>query len=148
MGHIRLGLLPRTRQWRDVVAMIADSEGNAASVARSIAQAAQETLTQIEGDASVSYLYWALTRLTWHARGDNFCESLSREGIKFEAESNGIRFLSQIGQSVADEARSRGHNNAITELAVRAFRETLNNAVVSRSASLFGTTKETAQEAP
>lgn len=147
MGHIRLGLLPHTRQWREVAALIADGGGDAAAVARSIAQAAEHRLTQVEGDAGISYLYWALTRLTWHARGDDFREGLAREGISFGADANGIRLLSQLGQSVADEARRRGENSAVTELAVRAFRETLNKAVVSRSETLFGTTQETVQGA-
>lgn len=147
MGSIRLGELPHTRQWREVVALFATTRADAPVVAQAIARGAEERLKLLPGNRSVAYLYWVLTRLTWHARGSAFIPDLQRDGIVVSPETDGLRFIAQLSHVAAREAKNRGEPSAFTEIAVRAFRDTVHAAVLDRSQTLFGTSTETVQDA-
>lgn len=146
MGHIRLGQLPRTRRWRDVIDLLA-AGGSPEAVASAIAHAADDRLGKIGSDPGLGYLYWLLTRLAWHSRTDEFVAALRADGIELQGEADGLRLLSRVGQFAAREVRRQGQPNAISEIALRAFRETLSRVVEQRANTLFGTTGADVQSA-
>jgi len=147
MGHIRLGQLPRSRRWQYVIGLIAEGSAPAGAIAQAIAEAADARLLQVGKDPGVAYLYWLLTRVTWHARNDNFAEALRSDGIRVEGAPDGLRFLAEVGEAAAREVRHRGTTTAFTEIALRAFRETLGRAVEQRARTLFGVSGADVQRA-
>ncbi|MCC7106900.1 MAG: hypothetical protein IT307_17340, partial [Chloroflexi bacterium] len=67
MGHIRLGELPRTRKWNQVVELI-QQDGDAASVASAALDAAEDGFMEASKDEGVARVTWLLTQLPLAAR--------------------------------------------------------------------------------
>jgi hypothetical protein len=75
MGHIRLGELPRTRRWEQVVELI-KSDGSAAAVAAAALKAVEKGFQQAAEDEGVGRATWLLTQLPLAARNQNYLERL------------------------------------------------------------------------
>lgn len=136
MGHIRLGYLPRTRKWAHVISSLEVGDSGAAGVV--IAQAADDRLEKLGNDPGLAYLYWLLTRLTWHSRGEDFLGALRDEGIELGERIDGLQFLGRISQTAERGIRERSVPNALSHIALRAFSETVNREVLQRAGTLFG----------
>jgi hypothetical protein len=69
MGHVRLGVLPASRKWRQVVDEL--SLGAEVDVIAAAATEADETaLRAASGDPSFLHWFWLLTQVPLMARGD------------------------------------------------------------------------------
>ena len=62
MGHIRLGRLPATKKWRQVVALLSDNV-SLAEIAAASAEAAEASLAHARKDLALLYSFWLLTQL-------------------------------------------------------------------------------------
>jgi hypothetical protein len=80
MGHIRLGRLPRTRNWDQVVSLIS-SGGGAAEVALAAMWASRNGLKIGAADPTLIYSTWLLTQIPLAAKGGNFSEELRKRGL-------------------------------------------------------------------
>ncbi|MEY4949643.1 MAG: hypothetical protein RL698_1854 [Pseudomonadota bacterium] len=60
MGHLRLGELPRTRKWNDVVELV-KSEANIDLVAAAALDAAEKGLHKAADDEGLNRALWLLT---------------------------------------------------------------------------------------
>lgn len=78
MGHIRLGNLPRTRKWQQVVALIEGGAGTA-QIANATITAAEKGLKLAAEDKGLVETIWLLTQLPLAARSDNFAQALQSE---------------------------------------------------------------------
>jgi hypothetical protein len=145
MGHIRLAHLPRTRRWKGVIKALA--VGDVVAVGGAIARAADDRLAALANDPALAYLYWLLTRLTWHARSEDFLHALRADGINVGENVDGLRFLGRINQEAERGIRKRILPNALTHIALRAFNETVGGAVHQRAMTLFGVTGADVQRA-
>ena len=67
MGHLRLGRLPKTRLWREVVELLDTSSHDAEAIGRSVA-AADSRLRGLADDASLTYRFLLPTRIARAAR--------------------------------------------------------------------------------
>jgi hypothetical protein len=77
MGHVRLGVLPGSRKWRQVVEELrrgADLD----TVAASAADAAEASLQGASYDPAFLHAFWLLTQVPLAARGPAFAEDLRR----------------------------------------------------------------------
>ena len=80
MGHIRLGRLPATKRWQQVVALL--SEGaSVEQIAGASAEAAQSSLKHARDDTAVLQSFWLLTQIPLAARSPDFPHSLQRLGL-------------------------------------------------------------------
>ncbi len=140
MGHVRLGELPRTRKWHDVLGLLADSTSPPREVVLAVTRAADDRLRSLEHDPSLSYLYWLLARLTWLSRGEDFLAALRSEGITLPQHVSGLTFLAALGNLAAVEVKRRATPSLISELALRSFKEAVVKAVHDKANTLFGTT--------
>ncbi len=147
MGHIRLGELPRTRKWRDVVASIGDVSATSQDVVLAINRAADDRLRALEGDRALSYLYWLLARLIWLARTDTFLSDLEAEGVRVPERVSGLSFLGHLNEMAAREVRRRCTPSVFSELAVQSFKEAVGKAIYDGANTLFGTTLEDVRHA-
>ncbi len=62
MGHIRLGQLPRTRKWRDVVELVAVG-ADVSQVATATIRAADSAFTFVNNDSGYNQAVWLMTQL-------------------------------------------------------------------------------------
>ena len=79
MGHTRLGNLPRTRKWQEVVALIEGGAG-CAQVANATITAAERGLNLAAEDKGLVETLWLLTQLPLAARHDDFAGALRSVG--------------------------------------------------------------------
>jgi hypothetical protein len=143
MGHIRLGHLPRTRRWADVIAAL--GTGDAAEAGSAIARAADTRLARLGNDPGIAYLYWLLTRLTWHARSDDFLGALRADGIDLGDRIDGLVFLGRLRQVAERGVRERSTPNGLSFIALRAFNEAIARSVQERANTLFGVSGQDVQ---
>jgi hypothetical protein len=139
MGHIRLGKLPRTRAWDDVVALIAGG-ASAAKVAVATIRAAETGLRRAANDKGVVESVWLLIRLPHAAREATFAEGLR----SCDVEVAGEPCLMEVVGAVADALDARLPNNRgrtdLGEMAQAAAGEAVVRIVSPRAANMFGTT--------
>lgn len=147
MGHIRLGELPRTRKWGDVLTLLADGAPPPREVVLAVTTAAQDHLSPLDHDPSLHYLYWLLARVTWLSRRADFVAALRAEGVRLPATVSGIGFLATLGSLAGAEVKRRSPPTLLSELALRSFKEALTKAVHDRANTLFGTTLDDVQSA-
>ena len=83
MGHQRLGSLPRSREWQQVIALI--SEGaNVETIAAATSRAAEISMVDAGADPAVRYAFWFLTQIPLAARQDDFEPALRKLGVKVD----------------------------------------------------------------
>jgi hypothetical protein len=67
MGHIRLGRLPATKKWQQVVALLSDG-ASLEQIAGASAEAAEISLGHAQHDPALVQSFWLLTQLPLAAR--------------------------------------------------------------------------------
>lgn len=141
MGHIRLGNLPRTRKWQQVIGMLGEGTGMPALAAATM-DASQRGLQEASDDSALIYSFWLLTQLPLAARTDDFSGELKKRGLKVSAEPTLMEIVGAFTDAVDDYVGNRGCRTDLGELAQLAAAETLADFIGEKSRSLFDTTPE------
>ena len=147
MGHLRLGRLPKTRAWGEVVDLLETNVDNIPEVGRATLKAAEAQLKRLSADPVISYCFWILTRVTWFARGDDFAIRLTEIGVNPETASSAFTFISQLTDHVRTKAAEHPESGVFAEIASLALRQALAQTVAEHSRTLFGTNLEDIQRA-
>lgn len=147
MGHIRLGRIPKTKQWKNLFRLLEGSGVDPDALAREVSSAAQTTLLSSEANPAAHYCFWLLTRLAAASRAKDFCQELTKIGIKAEAARSGVELLAAISSASEKEVRRRGTGSVLDQVAELAFRETLSHRIAENSHGLFGSGIEEVQSA-
>jgi hypothetical protein len=137
MGHIRLGPLPATRKWNQIVKMIADGAG-AGQLATATVNAAARGLKAAVNDRGVLESVWLLIRIPLAARSNDFGSVLRTLGLDV-ADDPGLIDVA-VGYSVAVDAqlpKGAGRTD-LGEMAQAAGVETINATVGPHSQTLWG----------
>lgn len=147
MGHNRLGVLPRTQKWREVIEVVEDG-GSAAVVADATMDAAHDTFVAGATDPTLVHTVWLLTQLPDAARSDAFAEALRGLGIEVPAHASAIDIATALGTAVDQHVRSlEAPRSDLGEMARLAAVETLAGALRDPSPGLFGPDPDSAQKA-
>ena len=144
MGHIRLGKLPRTRRWKEVLDLIS-GDGSAAAVAGATLDAADEELSSAARDPGVLRSFWLLTQLPDAARSENFVEALRSLGLNVSNAPTTTEIATAFTEAVDRHVDSQRARTDLGEMAQMAAVETLANTLQERTVSLFGSTSEDVQ---
>jgi hypothetical protein len=144
MGHIRLGRLPETKRWEQVIALLRVG-GSIGDLAAATAHAAETELQSATSDPGLAYTVWLLTQLPLAARTPQFRERLAELGFEAGAEQSLLGLVA--GFSVAVDRNVAGRNNQtdLGELARQAAAESLSSIVSSGTQSLFDTSADDVQ---
>ena len=139
MGHIRLGRLPRTRKWQQVVGLLG---GNAplADVAAASAAAAESGLRLAHTDPALGHSFWLLTQMPLAARSGDFVASLDKLGVRAGAEHTIIAIVGAFSEAVDRHLRRIGGRSDLGEMAQLAAAESLSEVAARDLPSLFGPT--------
>jgi hypothetical protein len=71
VGHVRLGVLSKSRKWQQVVEQL-HLGADVTAVAASAADAAEATLQGASNDPAFLHAFWLLTQIPLAARGPAF----------------------------------------------------------------------------
>ncbi|MDB5311551.1 MAG: hypothetical protein JWO38_5753 [Gemmataceae bacterium] len=144
MGHIRLGPLPRTRKWAQVVALIRGGAG-AAQVATATAAAAEKAMLKAVHDPGVIETVWLLMQLPFAARSDEFTPALQDCGV-FVSDAPGLLEIVGAVTDAIDQTMPNCRNRTdLGEMAQMAAAETLIEVIGGRVRGLFDATSADVQ---
>lgn len=147
MGHTRLGSLPRSRKWKEVVGLVAAGAG-ADQIANAVIRAAETGLMAAAHHTGLVEALWSLTQITQAAREGDFVAGLRARGFDVPDSPSLPAILSAVSAAVDRSMPNNKGRTDLGEMAHSAAVETTNRIVTERiSSSLFGATAEDVQRA-
>lgn len=146
MGHIRLGDLPRTRKWSQVVGLIAGG-ASAAQVANATITAAERGLASASNDKGLVDTIWLLTQLPLAAKSDNFAASLRKCGLNVSDNPTLIEIVGALSDAIDHRLFNNKGRSDLGEMAQMAAAETISQVIGPRLPRLFGTTSDDVRDA-
>ena len=157
MGHTRLGAIPKTRKWNELIEQVAGlgRTGNVTVAAASIdaiaaqtLDAAQKGLDRAAHDSGVCYTFYLITQLALASRTSDWEGALGEHGIRLSQVSSVFDFTSEV-QDAIDRYISQNPSGAtdLSEIAQQSAGEAITSLAGSRTASLFGGSSADVQRA-
>jgi hypothetical protein len=146
VGHVRLGVLPKSRRWRQVIEQLRLG-ADVAEVAASAAEAAEASLQRASADPAFLHAFWLLTQIPLAARGPEFVSDLRRLGVEVSDKPSLMDVVAAFSAAVDKYARQRGGRTDLGEMAQLAAVESLTATVGPALPSLFGPRPEEVQRA-
>jgi hypothetical protein len=146
MGHTRLGSLPRTRKWQEVVGLIAIGAG-ADQIATAVLRAAEQGLVQAAHHKGLVEAFWSLTQLTAAAREKDFAAALRKRGFSVPDNPGLPAILAAVSDAIDQSMPNNRGRTDLGEMAQSAATETINRIVTERTSTLFSSTSEDVQRA-
>jgi hypothetical protein len=119
MGHIRLGALPKSRKWEQVVDLIAEG-ADVGRVAAASADAAEHGLERASEDQGLSHAFWLLTQIPQAARQTNFADQLRRLGLEVSGKPTLLEIVGAFSSAVDRHVRESGKRSDLGEMAQHA----------------------------
>jgi hypothetical protein len=136
MGHIRLGTLPHTRSWQEVISLLEHGAG-VEPIAKATIRAAEEELGKASKDAGVVETVWLLAHLPFAARAEHFEAALLRLGLKVPNEPGLMPLATAFTEAIdARLANNRGRTD-FGEMAQMAAVETLVGTLSQKTHGFF-----------
>src|SRR5207249_1111370 len=107
MGHQHLGVLPRSKDWQQVIALL--SEGaNLEDIAAAASRAAETSMIDASGDPAVRHAFWLLTQIPLASRRDDFERALRTLGLRVPAQPSLAEITSAMMDAI-DRAATGSH---------------------------------------
>ena len=108
MGHIRLGRMPTTRKWRQVVALLGEFEPSIADIAEAVEGASDRSLADAVKDPGFVEALWLMLKIPAAARSASFEEELAKLGITVPPDDHrpSCRFRQRPREGQAQERTS------------------------------------------
>ena len=144
MGHIHLGVLPRSRQWRQVVELLGSKATDDAVFAAS-AVAAERDLASATNDPVFIEAVRLLLMIPFAARADDFGAALRDIDLRVGATPDLFEISAATGARLDEVARSTGRRSDFGELAGRALIGTINDQIGQALPGLFEATDRDVQ---
>ena len=146
MGHVRLGNLPRTRKWQQVVGLIEGGAGTA-QIANATITAAEQGFRLAAEDKGLVETVWLLTQLPLAAKSDDFAGALRNAGLDVSDAPSLMEVVGAFADAVDRRIPNYKERTDLGEMAQMAASETMSKVIGSRTQSLFGTTPEDVKNA-
>ncbi len=141
MGHIRLGTLPRTRRWKELIDLVGGGASSAA-VAAATLDAVDEDLANAADDPGLKRAFWLLSQLPDAARSKDFAAALRDLGLTVSDNPSAADLTSAFTSAVDRHVDALKARSGPGELAQLAAVETLSGFLRDRASSLWGSTPE------
>jgi hypothetical protein len=147
MGHLRLGILPKTTNWNKLIGLLEENPNNSSSVANATLFASRNELDRLKRDPNIGYCFWLLTRITWSARQSDFLENLQQIGIGVTSSSSTFNFISAVSDHARKKFKEDEGSSVFREIALQSLKNTLSETTLDKANSLFGSTIDNVQDA-
>lgn len=145
MGHIRLGTLPRTRKWIQVLDLIGGGAGSP-TVAAATMDASQRGLQRAARDPGLVHTVWLLTQVPLSARSEDFAGRLHALGLHTSGSPSLLEVVGAFASAVDGYLQHNGGRTDLGEMAQMAACEALTALGTPATASLFETGPTAAKE--
>lgn len=158
MGHTRLGTVPKTRKWSELVEQIAGSAVEGGGVVTAVSdideiaartlEAGQKALEKASNDPGVSYTFYLLTQIALASRTADWKNALGNLGIHLGGNSTVFDLTAELQDAVDKHLGStpRGGSD-LSEMAQQAAGEAIASLAGPRTVTLFGTSSADVQNA-
>lgn len=120
MGHTRLGTLPATRKWREVIGLIAEG-ASAARIAEATANAWRLAFKHVQNDAGFREAIWLITQMGVAGANKNPLGYLSSIGLEVEKSESVLEVAMALSSAMEQKSDPYGRRSAFGELAERAL---------------------------
>jgi hypothetical protein len=157
LGHQRLGDIPKTQKWQDVVAKVGGGGlggGGAAILPDAIGEIASATLHAAESgllkaidDPGLRYTFYLLTQIVLAARQPQWQAELKRIGIHLSNDSSLFDLTSEVQTAIDDHLSTRGGQTDFGEIAQQAAGEAIAKLAGPNAVTLFGAGSDELQDA-
>ena len=148
MGHTRLGPLPKTQKWNELIGYVAGLGLTSAvpaaaaavdAIAAQTLDAARGALGRAAQDSGVCYTFFLITQLALASRTSDWEEALGEHGIRLSQVSSVSEFTFEV-QDAIDRYISQSTSGAtdLSEIAQQSAGEAITSLAGPRTASLFG----------
>jgi hypothetical protein len=146
MGHTRLGKIPTTRNWRDVVGIFASaksvgglsaSSNDIAQLAGSTARASANALKAGIKDGGLSFVFYFLTQLALSARRTEPRVALSELGLHLPPNATHFDLTIEVHRLIDEHFKTSNQKSDVAEMAQLAIGETLSDFFRSQPRDLF-----------
>lgn len=141
MGHIRLGTLPQSKKWREVISIL-ESGASVDAIAEAAAKASERDLSNASNDPRFQFVASLLVRLPLLARAPGFQAELADLGVGQNAHTSVTGLLSGLELAIDKQSFDEGLSSDAGELAKSALLETLSVQMRNRLPTLFEPTPQ------
>lgn len=146
MGHTTLGVLPRTRYWKDVAELLAGPAANHAIFAAS-ARAAEKDLLQATDDPVFIEAVRLLLAIPAAARAKDFGDALRAQDMAVTHRPELLDIVTAATRRLDQVRATQGLQSDLGELAARALSATLTTSIGDALPGLFAATPDDVQAA-
>jgi hypothetical protein len=146
MGHVRLGELPRTRRWIQVVGLIR-AGADVVQIATATLNAAEKGLRQAANDTGVVESVSLLIQLPIAARSKDFVGTLRSWGLTVSDSPGLLEIVAATTNAIDAKMPNCKGRTDLGEMAQMAAAETLTSVLGPRLRSLFETSHEDVRQA-
>ncbi len=157
MGHIRLGRLPRTKTWQQVVSLLGTRTSTPEDVARATLDAArplfgrpsENLIGSLASDPGLIGSFYVLAQVAFRAREHDFLAALRERGIAVPPDeaATAIAFVARVSETARRHVATASNPTVFSEIAILSLREVLSEAIADHSRTLFGTNVTAVQAA-
>jgi hypothetical protein len=147
VGHTRLGELPKTRNWNQVIRLLGTHEAEQGLTTSDVSKLAAKTVTAARvgldraiDDPGVHHTFFVLTQLAIAGRSENWAESLNRLGVNAAGAANVFELSGGVQDAI--EAQLRNKSSDLSEVAQKAAGDALIELGKAQTPSLFGNEAE------
>lgn len=144
MGHTRLGSIPKSKKWTEVVDIFVSEienvqlkEDELKKISSSTIRAANNGLEEVKYDEGLQYSFYLLSQLILKSKTDNWYKELSHLGLNINEKSTALDVEIELHSAIDDYCEANNIHSDISEIAQKAVGSTLSNLVLENSASLF-----------
>lgn len=145
MGHIRLGRLPKTKLWNEVVALLDRQPNDVPGIAAAVLDASAEALERPSTIAAASRSFLVLLELAEAAQRGELVAALQRLGVDARPDTPLLGALAEVGERARQADISGGSDN-FADFGNLALRRALLETMGAES-SLFGSSVEDLESA-
>ena len=136
MGHIRLGTLPQSKKWREVVELL-DTNVPLEEVAEASARASELDMKRASNDPAFQFVAGLMVELPLMARSPGFDGSLEKMGLSPDALMSVSTLLSGVSEAIDRNTFELGQSSDLGELAQSALIESLSTKLRGELPTLF-----------
>lgn len=152
MGHTRLGNIPKSRKWSEVLATLAEGSSISANeeielIALKTLDAAEAGLQKAFDDLGLRYTFYILTQLALASRQEDWEQTLSNHNIDISNVNSTFDLISEVQISIDDYISDKARATDISEIAQQSFGESISVLIENKANTLFGSGKQEIQTA-
>lgn len=146
MGHTRLGVLPKTRRWKEVIGML-DTGADLQDIALASFCAAHSGLEQVPGDPGFAIVLTTVFKFIQAAQSSNARAALADAGFGIPHAAGALDYVGALRAKIDSALESGQIKSDTAEIAQNSFSSALLTAISSDLPSLFAASPDESAKA-